>query len=212
MVTILLTNGEDRILYHMYRGVLCFYSKEFKRMLDDPAKEGDGIIYEIRNCCWEKFEMFYNWVNTGIASITTEDAGPVSVSNRREQAVNLYEFATFYSIRALKNCAVDIYYDCYLKNGEMRSSEIDAIYDYTPKSCTMRLLVVDLMLQNYRFDDRGNNDLPSAFLLDIMEASYDRKMVVGDPRASLYAPVVNGRELSTEPDFCQYYHDHSTSE
>lgn len=155
----------------MYRGVLCFYSDRFKRILNGSAKKGCRNIYEIDDCGEDKFVMFYNWINTGVASVRDQEVPLICDAQQRRRSVKLYEFASSYSIPALQNYAVDMFYRCSLNTRNIDSHEISAIWDHTPKYCKMRFIVIDLMIENYFYSiGAPNSDLfPARFLHDIKD-------------------------------------------
>lgn len=193
-----------------YRGLLCYHSKFFEKLLTGPFKEGGATAYKLTTCTPQIFAIFYNWMNTGVASMEGDGTPLTSdIGCGFEVAVDLYVFADFHEISALRIHALEICYHFFVKEN-IGFDQIGDIYDKTAESSSLRVLAVDLLTHicTIRDYERCIRDAPRPDLfLDLIKASHEHKVVPGS------APIEEGLkreewDSETVEHFCEWYHDH----
>ncbi|KAJ4292771.1 hypothetical protein N0V90_009434 [Kalmusia sp. IMI 367209] len=207
IMAIQVTQGSIKKDFCVYRSVLCFHSKVFDKALNGPFKEGGSDVYEMKDCAIETFEMFFNWMNTGVASTT--DKGE---DLNEQQAVDLFVFADFYGILALTNDALEIYFRSFAKKWKVEYGAIKSIYDRTPENSNLRRLAVDILTDVSVFENFRTVVTTSGFsidfMLDVLETFRDKKMVPGS-YMSLRVNGCEGWKRIMKAKFCAQYHDHA---
>ncbi|KAF1971647.1 hypothetical protein BU23DRAFT_646161 [Bimuria novae-zelandiae CBS 107.79] len=205
ITTIKVSEGSTSREFLVYRGVLCFHSELFKRAFNSNFKEGDLDVYEVTDYKIVTFEMFYNWINTGIPTIGLKQM------DKYYQALDLYIFTDFYTIPSLKNCAIEAHMCVYLGKRATDLTSIKAIYERTPENSPLRKLLVDIRVDWYSFKTLKTfvAGWGFDFAADIIEASRARSVVPGVGSGDMTRDQWTKRMRG---DFCTRYHDHTVLE
>lgn len=208
MMTILVTQGPShKKEFRIYRGVLCFHSEFFNRALNGTFSEGGSDFYEVKNCTIKTFEIFYDWMNTSA----------VGEMLWGEQIIELFVFADFYAILALKNRAVESFFRGYLSAWKVYPSKLKLIHTTTAEKSTLRKLAVDLAVHTWARSSFGltlaKYDLPVEIILDLFQGVIDTRVHGGPQYGYATKPFgMKGWKDYMRRYFCNRYHEHISAE
>lgn len=189
----------------MHRGLLCFHSAYFKKLLDGPFKEGGSNTHTLKDVSSDTFTMFYNWAYTGIVMDSNEVA---DTDLNYFDIIHIYEFADFHVVAQLKNRALELYFSKFCKDWSINILNSAMLYEKTAESSSLRRLHTDQLLQTWDFEDWRNisKDVPKDFIEDLFDRCREQKAVPG----SLFG-VRKGRDTwikEMAKSFCTKYHEH----
>ncbi|CAO2658101.1 Nn.00g073610.m01.CDS01 [Neocucurbitaria sp. VM-36] len=210
MMTINVGKSPSVTTFEIHRGLLCFYSSYFKKLLDGPFKEGGSSSYNIPDGTADTFQMFFSWLYTGTVM---ETAGVKDVDLEYMQIIDLYVFADFLMVQELKNRALELFFSSYRK-WSPHINCTDVIYENTTKNSLLRRLYVQVLLELNSFKNwpKYAEHLPKEFIADLFDFCRKMKIVPGNPieRGS------NGGEREWAAlkvtHFCGAYHEHIEAE
>ncbi|KAL1612844.1 hypothetical protein SLS60_001074 [Paraconiothyrium brasiliense] len=207
MMTIQVTQGTRKKKFRVYRGVLCFHSDFFDHALNGAFGARGLYFYEVMDCTIETFQIFYDWTNTGVQDKKLSD----------QQAFDLFLFADFYAIPALKNRALESYHCSFLDSWTFSFSLIQSVYLYTMDGSSLRKLTVDQVVKTLVFEtvkeDLSGRGMPEECLLDIIQAC-GLKRFITSPQfdRDLHRYQQEGWIAGMRMNFCHRYHDHVEAE
>lgn len=170
--------GEESKTFPVYHGVVCYYSKFFDRALNGPFKEGGAETLEIEDCTIATFEMFFNWMNTGVASKASGE------TFRERDALDLFVFADFYDIPALYNRSMELYVLAALKNPCIDTDIIFSIFEQTTDRSPIREVAITNLLVTSDFSSLKEFDQSPEILMSILEKSHQCRFVPGADKVS----------------------------
>jgi hypothetical protein len=192
----------------IYRGVLCFHSDFFNRALNGAFREGGAYFHEVKDCTIEIFPIFYDWVNTGVQDKTLSGG----------QAIDLFVFADYYAIPALKNVALDGYLQHFIEKWQWSAQDLRSAYVKTAENSPLRKLASDTIVDTIEFDDTTRNilsgiNLPEECFLDMLRGFHHHACCEGtEARRNLKVLRKTGWVNTMRADFCERYHDHHEAE
>jgi hypothetical protein len=209
IITIQVTEGpRTRRKFRIYRGVLCFHSDFYNRALNGAFRESGTHFHEVKNCTIEIFQIFYDWINTGVQGKTLS----------RGQAIDLFVFADFYVIPALKNVALEAFFQNYVEKWKLSALDLRSAYLKTVGDSPLRNLVSDLVVDTIEFDRAtserlSGRSLPEECFLDMLQRfSLRSHGEDAKARCRLVDLGKDGWRNNMRAHFCERYHDHHEPE
>jgi hypothetical protein len=194
--------------YQVYRGLLCYYSDYFDRLLNGAFKEGGSKSLRLKNITVEVFQAFYYWLNTGVVDCSI--APSTSASKHWKKVIEVYVFADYHQARAFQNAIVDY---LYLDNEDTRKLAMHVtpfLYANTTEEDKMRKLILDLWVESchLRYLDKARLvHYEKEFLFDYIVACKEKGIIPGSPKGSRDAWKKQMRRT-----FCGRYHRHDEPE
>lgn len=166
----------------MHKGMLCNVAPYFKAALDGSFSEAKNRVLELPDDNAVAFKRFQLWVYT--KKILEE--GEREDAIKRKTLAKLYFFGEVRGIPDLQNAAIDVLMDKVRGTNTVPPGYLRLIYENTPDGSPLRRLYVDLMASSARcepkvfefkkwFDDIPHEDLPHAFLIDLVIALVTQK-------------------------------------
>ncbi|KAF2128228.1 hypothetical protein P153DRAFT_50142 [Dothidotthia symphoricarpi CBS 119687] len=194
--------------YHIHRGLLCFHSAYFKKLLDGPFEEGGSDSHTLSDVSINTFERFYYWLYTGVV---TDGTGVSDANLGWADIINLYVFADFHMVQALKNRAVELFFLHMAQVWGVNAQCSSLMYAGTTQTSMLRKLHIDILLDTYAFGDSSWKDpgqeFPNEFLMDLIDACRTKELVPGSTSVlKTKGKTVWIKEMKR--DFCAKYHDH----
>jgi hypothetical protein len=205
MMTIVVEDGTE---FQMHRGLLCFHSEFFKKLLDGPFKEGGSKWQTLPDVSRNTFTMFYNWIYAG----TVENSDKISDADlSNEDIVDIYIFADYHMVPHLKNRALELYFLQDLQKWVVQINPSSRIYNNTTQSSMLRKLYADLLLETYNFEDWREDQaiMPKDLIADL----FDTCRRLGVAPGTSYGISGPGKSVNEwikqkRRDFCAKYHEH----
>jgi hypothetical protein len=195
-------------MYFVYRGVIGFHSPHFNAMLNGPFLEGDADLVELPSITADDFQMFYDWMNTGVITFKQSDTSANDTQTKFSAIIRLYIFADYHQIWELRNQCLDEYLRHKIAQWCLQKWVTDQIYASTPENDALRKLHVDLFRELWQ---KGNkyaqyiHDMSNEFLVDYMIACYEHNAVPGRSRM-LPELGKTGWIKQKMGHFCERYH------
>jgi hypothetical protein len=192
----------------IYRGVLCFHSDFFNRALNGAFREGGAYFHEVKDCTIEIFQFFYDWINTGVQDKTLSGG----------QAIDLFVFADYYAIPALKNVALNGYLQHSIAKWKYSVHDLRSAYLKTVENSPLRKLASDIAVDVWKFNDVTRNalsgiNLPEECFLDMIQGLHHHACCEGTEAHRTRTVFGKTRWVNTmRADFCERYHDHHEAE
>lgn len=193
-----------------YRGLLCYHSKYFESLPTGSFKEGGATTYRVTSCTPQIFAMFYNWMNTGVAWMGDEDFLAHNADMGFDVALDLYVFADYHEIYALRNHAVEMCCKWFHDGDDEGLVYIEEIYERTPKTSPLRRLAVNTLVDVCDFEqiEKHLGSISRAdIFLDVMEVC-NKQGVVPGVASKLMVPGWRLWRHERSENFCEWYHDH----
>jgi hypothetical protein len=203
--------GEDKAFkFEIYRGILCFHSEYFKKLLDGPFMEGGSNEHCLTDVSYETITMFFTWICTGTV---TDSLGQSDSDLSNTDIVNLYVFADFHMVQQLKNRAVELFFSRLARTFSVDMYCTIEMYEETSEGSPIRKLHVDILMDLFDFDGRRADlrSLLKDFIIDLFEGHRKRKTAPG----SLMGVHGGGRHdwiKRKRATFCKDYHEHDEPE
>jgi hypothetical protein len=205
MMTIIVEDGSE---FQMHRGLLCFYSEYFRKLLDGPFKEGGSNSHTLSEVSRDTFNMFYSWVYT---SVVADSDGTADADLDYDMVISLYAFADFHIVPDLKNRALELFWLHLLRSWVAPTTVTPHLYRDTPEGSFLRKLHVDLMLETHRFETwrASENHTPKAYISDLFDTCRKNSVIPG----SCFGICGPGKSIDAwvkakQQEFCATYHEH----
>jgi hypothetical protein len=203
MMTIIADDQE----FQMHRGLLCYHSEYFKKLLNGLFREGGSNKHTLADVNKDTFTMFYNWTYTGTVtnSTGTSDAGLTFYD-----IVNIYVFADYHMVQQLKNRASELFFLRMVKEWVVQLDITSKLYEVTTEMSLLRKLHVNICLDTYGFENFRADAcyVPKDFYVDLVERCQELETVPG------FAPGLKSGEdkwiTKTKSCFCDKYHEHES--
>ncbi|KAF2820416.1 hypothetical protein CC86DRAFT_361136 [Ophiobolus disseminans] len=191
--------------FQMYRGLLCFHSEYFKKLLDGPFKEGGSNKHRLADVTPDTFTMFYNWIHTSTVTDLREQS---DAELEYDDLVNLHAFADFHMVQQLKNRSLELYFMCLASKWVAPLWCTSFMYEETTEKSRLRALHVDILAETSAFDNWRTDakQFPKDFIADIFDIFRKQKTVPGSAfalRNGGTADWINSKRDS----FCEKYHN-----
>jgi hypothetical protein len=192
-------NGVKKTFY-VYRGLLCFHSTYFNKLLNGSFKEGGSDNIRLKDVSIDTFQAFFCWLNTGKLHPPS-----ATISLDWQEIMEVYVFGDANMIPRLKNAAIDLYVTKIYQDHILYSSGLDYLYSHTTSGDALRKLAVDSAVEKPSWVDieKYRERYPLEFLVDVMIVLRDKRVTVGSSSQSIYD------WYKTKKDQICNYHDHS---
>jgi hypothetical protein len=203
MMTIITTDGSE---FQIHRGLLCFHSEYFRKLLEGPFTEGGSEKQTLSDVSCDTFTMFYNWMYTGTVVNSTEQP---DADLGYDNIVNIYIFADFHMVPTLKRRALELFWLHMLKTWTVGMDLTSRIYKHTTGFASLRKLHIDLMLETCTFENWREDEekFCKESLADILDACRKLGIVPGS-RTGILSNGIQAWIMEKKKDFCVKYHEH----
>jgi hypothetical protein len=190
--------------YKTHRGLLCYHSDYFARLLNGAFKEAGSDTLRLADVRVRTFETFFYWLYAGVMKYDQDKAIPPWY-----KGVEAYVFADYHQMRLFKNAILDCMY-LGIESGGSDLGGAKLIYENTTTKDPLRRLLLDLSIQVCEIDcwrKGGDQQLNMEFLIDYIFTLRDKNMV---PGAIVLTFPAFWAEMRSH--FCERYHDHTKVE
>ena len=201
IMTVVVGPDGDEKEFQLHRGLLCFYSEYFDRMLNGGFKEAGSNSLRLKEVDALIFERFYYWMYSGVVDCDFKTAGsPDSWSS----AVQLYLFADYHNAPGLQNAALDYIWFKMKEFDRIPLLSTPLLYSNTTELDPLRKLLVDIAVGSWRADDvvKHHELYAPEFLANYIAGLKDREWV---PEAGV---DIEARDEDVRRHFCELYHVH----
>ena len=191
--------------FGVHRGVLCFHSDFFNRSLNGAFKESGSYSYDVKDCKMETFQVFYDWINTGVQFRKLSS----------QQAIDLFVFADFYAVPVLKNRALEAFHRYAYDQWEIDFEVLQSVYLQTVKNSSLRKLAMDGVVETWSFQaiEENLSGVPEECLLDMLQACSLKRFVGGSETGGNSLDIGKyAWDNKVRTTFCDRYHDHNKAE
>lgn len=187
--------------FQVYRGLLCFHSSYFDRLLNGQFREGGSNYIRLNDTTVEIFQAFFFWLNTGKLCAPAGDKIPLST----QTIAQIYVFGDSKLIPRLKNAALELFVAKAHEEWMFPRNELDYIYGNTTENCGLRRFMVEFAVNMSRWEDLdGYRHLyPKDFLVDVLVTMRGKTMHFGTAAMSKVRWIA-----MTQARMCRY-HDHT---
>lgn len=194
----------------VYRGLLCYHSTYFDRMLNGEFAEAAQDPLRLSHVNLTAFRTFFYWTNTGLVNFYHSD-GTMSATLRPMRAVEAYILADYHGVLRLKNALLDYLFSEFTTNERILSRAVCRhLYDNTVDGDAFRRMLLDVCVTNRNlkmFKKELLDDYHKEFLLNYILVLNKNGIIPGVGPSDLEAWMMDMRT-----NFCARYHDHSTPE
>jgi hypothetical protein len=203
MITIVVGQGSAIQNFQVHRGLLCYHSGLFKRLLNGPFKHNDSHALPTEKPA--TFQLFYDWLYSG--EVVYDEATELLPKT----IVELYFFADAHMVQQLKDRALELYFLRFLKDWEAPQDLTRIVYEKTAGASSMRKVHVDILIETFGFENLREyiDDDPKEFFIDLLEACRDRQVSPGSCSAFIkFTQWIEEKKAR----FCELYHEHPALE